>query len=293
MTSFWSGWIIVLTLGSIAGYVWLLMANRKTDTAPNEVKHHVFDGIEEYDNPMPMWWFYLFLVCVGAALVHLALYPGLGSFKGLLNWTSTQQHEERVAAKEANFQKHVEGFMAISPEELSKDFKAVKMGERIFKSNCSVCHGSDARGSFAFPNLTDNDWLYGGDAVSIKKTITDGRIALMPAWGAQLGGDLDNMVTFVRNLSTDGMEGQKDNPMYNKFQQVCSSCHGADGKGMQATGAPNLTDGIWLYGGEHHDVKLTIQKGRNGQMPAHKDLLSEERIHLLTAFILSLNQSLE
>ncbi len=294
MTNFWSVWIIVLTLGSIFGYMWLLLANRKTDHAENEVTSHSYDGIQEYDNPLPAWWFYMFVVSIIASLIYLALYPGLGSFKGLLNWTSVSQHEEQVAEREAVFQAHVESYMQIPAAELSKDYKAVRMGERLFKNNCSVCHGSDARGSYAFPNLTDKDWLYGSTEESIKKTITDGRVAAMPAWGAVLGDNLDDMVVLVRSLSDEGgMAAQKSSPAYNTFQQLCSACHGKDGTGVQALGGPNLTDNIWLYGGEHHDVKVTINRGRSGQMPAHKDLLSEERIHLLTAFILSFQNELE
>lgn len=293
MTSFWSAWIIVLTLGSIFGYLWLLLANRKTDHAANEVTDHAYDGIQEYDNPLPMWWFYLFIACVVSALVYLALYPGLGSFKGLLNWTSTAQHEAQVEKKEAAFQAHVESYLEIPADELAKDFRAVKMGERIFKSNCSVCHGNDARGSYAFPDLTDKDWLYGGSEKAIKETISKGRIAAMPPWGAALGDNLDDMTAFVRDLSKEGgMQAQKEHAMYDTFQQLCSSCHMKDGSGNTLMGAPNLTDNIWLYGGDHHDIRLTLQKGRNGQMPAHEHLLSPERIHLLTAFILSFQQEL-
>ncbi len=295
MSSFWSIWIIVLTLGSIVGFVWLLFANRKTDRAQNEVTGHAYDGIEEYDNPLPAWWFYFFLVTVVVALGYLFLYPGLGSYKGYLNWTSAGQHEEQVVEKETQFQAHVKDYMSIPADELAKDFKAVKMGERLFKSNCAVCHGDDARGSYAFPNLTDGDWLYGGTEADIKKTITDGRSGMMMAWGAQLGNDLGEMARFVKSLNTEegGMAAQQEAPMYDKFQQLCSSCHGKDGTGSQLLGAPNLTDDVWLYGGSLADIKLTIDKGRNGQMPAHKDLLSEERIHLLTAFILSFSESLD
>lgn len=293
MTSFWSIWIIVLTLGSIFGVTWLLFANRKTENVANEVKSHVYDGIEEYDNPLPVWWFYMFLVCVGAALVYLILYPGLGSYKGALNWTSSQQYFDRASNAEQAFLKQVEDYMMIPAADLAKDFRAVKMGERIYKSNCAVCHGQDARGGYAFPNLTDQDWLYGGTEEAIKQTLLHGRIAAMPSWKQQLGEDIDQMAAMIGSLHTEGLSSYEDTTPFKQYQMLCTSCHGQDAKGNQLLGAPNLTDDIWLYGGSLADIKLTLEQGRNGQMPAQKDLLSPERIHLLTAFILSFQNDIE
>ena len=180
--------------------------------------------------------------------------------------------------------------MSMSAAELENVPEANKMGKRIFKTYCSTCHGTDARGNYAFPNLTDNDWLYGGTEEKVTETITHGRKGMMPAWEAILGPDVDSMVDYVIKLK----DGHPENhPMHAKFTAICGACHGADGKGNQAIGAPNLTDDIWLYGGTPSEIRITITKGRNGHMPAHEQILSKESIHLVAAYVLSLSQKAE
>lgn len=288
MSNFWSFWIISLTSTCIIGVTWILLANRSVDKNENgNTTGHVYDGIEEYDNPLPLWWFNLFLGTVTFAIVYLIFYPGMGNYKGYLNWTSANQWQKTVDDADKDFAKKSEIYMATSAVDLGKNPQAINMGKRIFKTNCTTCHGTQAKGAYAFPNLTDNDWLYGSSEAKITETITYGRHGMMPAWGAILGNDVDSMADYVLNLS----KGNADkHPMHDKFLGLCSACHGADGKGNQLFGAPNLTDNIWLYGGKPSDIKITITNGRNGNMPAHEHILSPESIHLVTAYILSLHK---
>ncbi|CAA0121008.1 Cbb3-type cytochrome c oxidase subunit CcoP2 [BD1-7 clade bacterium] len=292
MNSFWSVWVIVLTLGTIAGVTWLLFANRhKEDTEDNQLTSHVYDGVEEYDNPLPAWWFNLFLGTIIFAGIYLCLYPGLGNFKGLLGWSSTGQWQERVDKADAKFEEEVKAFKDVPAAQLSQDYKAVRMGERLYKSYCSSCHGPNAQGGYAFPNLTDDHWIWGGTAADITTTLTNGRQANMPPMVALLGNDLDPMIDLVQQIAqVKDISKLKDEPMYTKFQQVCAACHGPEAKGNPLLGSANLTSGVWLYGGTKEDIKLTLTQGRNGQMPAFKDILSPERIHLLVAFLLSFQE---
>lgn len=296
MSAFWSAWVTVITLAVIFGCSWLLLATRKgekfKETTENTVGHQ-FDGIEEYDNPLPQWWFYLFVTTVVFGLGYLMLYPGLGNFKGLLGWTSHGQWEEEIQHAEEVYAPVFAKYATLSIEELQKPENegGLKMGQRMFANNCSVCHGSAGTGAVGFPNLTDDDWLYGGEPETIKHTITAGRNGGMPAWADVLGEDgVRDVASYVLTLSgndpvpgTDVTNGQK------QFQALCTACHGPDGKGMHALGAPNLTDNTWLYGGDFNQVAHTIRVGRFGVMPAHKDLLSEDKIHLIAAYVYSLS----
>ncbi|HEY9032636.1 MAG TPA: cytochrome-c oxidase, cbb3-type subunit III [Pseudomonadales bacterium] len=288
MSSFWSIWVIVITLGTIALVTWILVANRSYEQEENQkTTGHVYDGIEEYDNPLPAWWFNLFLASVIFAIGYLALYPGLGNFKGFLGWTSLGQWQTSVEQAEASFTEKAGGYLQVPAAELASQREAVKMGQRIFKTYCSTCHGVDAKGAYAFPNLTDKDWLYGGSEEMIKHSIREGRKGAMPSMGAVLGDDLDAMVDLVAQLGTDAAASH---PMKGKFEMFCGACHGKDGSGGQAFGAPNLRDNIWLYGGTPGEIRLTIEKGRNGNMPAHKGILSDARIHLVAAYLFSLQE---
>lgn len=290
MSNFWSIWIVLLFLICNAGLLWLLLSNTKSDIEANTVKSHTFDGIEEYDNPLPSWFFNLFLSTMIFGAIYLALFPGLGNFKGLLGWTSVNQWEASVEKADKEFMTLVTPLMEKSAVELSDNTKAIKMGQRIFKNNCAVCHNVNAKGGYAFPNLTDSDWLYGGNEETIKQTITHGRKGMMPAWESILGQDVDPMVEYIAELGNPDTK-ESDNPMHSKFTMLCSACHGKDATGNQAMGAPNLTDDIWLYGGSSGEIKVTLSKGRNGVMPPFKDVLSPERIHLVVAYLFSLNES--
>lgn len=291
MSSFWSLWIIILTVITVAGITWVLFANRSSDQSETDkTTGHVYDGIEEYDNPLPAWWFNLFVATIVFSIIYLVLYPGMGSFKGVLGWTQINQWQARSDAGEDVFMQQAEPLFAIPAAQLVENHRAIRMGKRLFKSNCSVCHGGDGKGGHAFPNLTDNDWLYGGTEEAIKQSITHGREGAMPPWGAVLGENLNAMTTYVQALSDETQADTiTEHEMHNTFEMMCTACHGKDATGNIAMGAPNLTDNIWLYGSGAGEIKMTIEHGRSGKMPAHEKLLNKERIHLITAYVMSLS----
>ncbi|WP_217473737.1 cytochrome-c oxidase, cbb3-type subunit III [Stutzerimonas stutzeri] len=304
MTTFWSWYITLLSLGTIAALVWLLLATRKGQrhNSTEETVGHSYDGIEEYDNPLPRWWFMLFVATVIFALGYLALYPGLGNWKGMLpgyegGWTQVKEWQREMDKANEQYGPLYAKFAAMPVEEVAQDPQALKMGGRLFASNCSVCHGSDAKGAYGFPNLTDNDWLYGGEPETIKTTIMGGRQAAMPAWRDVLGEEgIRNVAGYVRSLSgrdvpeginADIEQGQKI------FATNCVACHGPEGKGTHAMGAPNLTDNTWLYGSSFAQIQQTLRYGRNGRMPAQQDHLGNDKVHLLAAYVYSLSQKSE
>ena len=297
MTTFWSIWIIVITLGTIAGCTWLLFATRKThqsgdDNGEAKTTGHIYDGIEELDNPLPKWWFNMFVGTVIFGLIYLVLYPGLGSFKGILGWSSVGQWQEQIDEADAKYGPIYAQFSNMSAEELIANPEAMKMGSRLFNNNCSLCHGSDGGGSYGFPNLTDNDWLYGGTAEAIKASITHGRQGAMPAWGDVIGAEgVDNVAEYVFKLSGREHDAAKAEQGGEAYATYCAACHGAAGKGLQALGAPNLTDDTWLYGGSPAAVRHSIRNGRKGVMPAQDKLLREDKIHLLTGYVYSLSKN--
>lgn len=290
MTSFWSAYIIVLTLIVIVGTYWLLFANR-TRPADSEAKTgHVYDGIEEYDNPLPAWWMYMFVITGVFGVGYLVAFPGLGSFEGLLKWTEIDQWQREVQRAEARYEPVFAAYRDKTIEQIAADPQAVRMGQRIFANNCSVCHGSDARGSLGFPNLTDADWIYGGTPEAIHATLVNGRQAAMPPWEAALGDQgVTNVARYVRTLSGAEPSSAESAAGEAQFKMFCVACHGADGKGNQMLGAPNLADNIWLYGGDLETIKHALRKGRNGKMPAFGEQLNEDKIRLLTAYVYSLS----
>ncbi|AQZ96156.1 cytochrome-c oxidase, cbb3-type subunit III [Halopseudomonas phragmitis] len=291
MSNFWSGYIIVLTLTTLGLILWLLFATRKGQRSEQteETLGHAFDGIEEYDNPLPRWWFILFMATFIFSAIYLVLFPGLGKWPGVLGWTQVNQYEREVERAEAQFAPIFARYANLSVEEVARDPEAVRIGQRLFAVNCSVCHGSDARGAFGFPNLTDNDWIWGGSPEQIHTTIAQGRQAAMPAWLAVIGEDgVRNVAGYVRHLS--GLETENVNLDAGKqvFQSTCVACHGPEGKGNPMLGAPDLTNDTWLYGSSMLQVQHTIRYGRNGNMPAQAHL-GEDKIHMLTAYVYSLS----
>ncbi|GAA6166395.1 cytochrome-c oxidase, cbb3-type subunit III [Sessilibacter corallicola] len=296
MSTFWSLWIIILTVTNLALVLWVLLANRKVakrdDQDPeNRTTGHVYDGIEEYDNPLPKWWFQMFIATFVFAVFYLILYPGLGTWKGTLGWTSVNQLEAEQEKALETYEESYGVYNNMSIEELAQDPRANKMGTRLFANNCAVCHGADAGGNFGFPSLIDDDWLYGGTPDAIKATITNGRVAAMPAWGAILGeekiGQVAEYVVGLSGQEHDAAKAELGKPL---FLQNCAVCHGAEGKGLHLTGAPNLVDDIWLYDGSPAGIRQSIRDGRQGVMPAQGDKLREDKIHLLTAYVYSLSQ---
>ena len=299
MGIFWNVWIIGLTMTNLVLVLWVLLANRKVavsdqDDEENKTTGHVYDGIEEYDNPLPRWWFNMFIATFLFTAIYLVLYPGLGSWKGLFGWTSVKELRGDQQQAEAKYADTFGTYAKMPIEELSKDPAAMKMGLRLFANNCAVCHGSDGGGNFGFPNLTDHDWLWGGAPERIQETITLGRKGGMPTWGPLLGETkIAEVAEYVLQLGGHEHDAAKAELGSQVFAQNCVACHGADGKGNQQLGAPNLTDDIWLYGGEPQEIRQTIRQGRAGVMPSHQELLKEDRIHLLAAYVYSLSQDYE
>lgn len=297
LSGFWSAWVIILSLGTIGLSAWFLLSNRRTDKQPDaegnvETTGHAADGIEEYDNPLPKWWFQLFVGTVVFAVGYLVLYPGLGNFQGLLGWSQEDQWEQEVAQAEERFAPIFEQYQEIEIPELAKDQEAMQVAERIFLNNCAVCHGSNARGGYGFPNLTNDDWLYGGEPENIVTTLTNGRNGLMPSW-QQLGeNNIENLTQFVLSLSGEDHDEDRAEKGQSTFTSVCAACHTPDGTGNQALGAPDLTDEVWLYqkpGQSVADsVRQTLRNGRNGHMPAQEAYIGEDKVHLVAAYVYSL-----
>lgn len=295
MGIFWNVWIVGLTLINLALLLWVLLANRKVavsdeDDLENKTTGHVYDGIEEYDNPLPKWWFQMFLGTFIFSAFYLLAYPGLGSYKGFLGWTSTNQLERQQSKALVNYESSYGVYSKMSIEDLALEPRAMKMASRIFSNNCAVCHGADGGGALGFPNLTDNDWLYGGSPDQIHETLVNGRQAAMPGWSAILGEKGINQVTqYVLSLSGTEHDAALVEVGKEIYSTNCVACHGADGKGNYNVGAPNLTDDIWLYEGTPAGIRQTLRNGRNGVMPAQKERLREDKIHLLTAYIYQLS----
>lgn len=289
MNLFWSVFVAVIVIGNIVGYTWLLFRMRKLpkdDVPSGQKRHHVFDGIEEYNNPLPRWWMWLFLTCNLFAVIYLMLYPGLGSFKGLLGWTSTNQWQEQKQQADQKYAPIFAKFGSTPIPDLAKDPHAMKVAQRLFINTCAVCHGPNAQGAKGFPNLTTNVWLFGGSPDDLVYTITNGRVGVMPPMAAAIGEEnvpaVANYVLKISNQEYDKTLADLGEP---KFKAVCSACHGQDGKGNKVMGAPNLTAGKWIFGGSQADIEETIRKGRMAQMPAHGDILGKDKVHLLAAYI--------
>ncbi|WP_394558462.1 cytochrome-c oxidase, cbb3-type subunit III [Aquipseudomonas alcaligenes] len=304
MTTFWSWYITILTLGSLVALLWLIFATRggQQPGQTDQTLGHAFDGIEEFDNPLPKWWFLLFVGTIVFGAGYLALYPGLGNFAGKLpgyegGWTQVKQWQREMDKADQQFGPIYAGYAKMPVEEVAKDERALKMGGRLFASNCSVCHGSDAKGAYGFPNLTDNEWRWGRTPDSIKQTIAGGRSGMMPPQAAMIGEEgVVNVAAYVltelagRKLpegeTADIGAGQKI------FAGTCFACHGADGKGTPSMGAPNLTQpSAFIYGSSFAQLQQTIRYGRSGHMPAQLQYVgSEDKVHLLAAYVYSLSQ---
>ncbi|AIN57544.1 MULTISPECIES: cytochrome-c oxidase, cbb3-type subunit III [Pseudomonas] len=303
MTTFWSTYISVLTIGSLIGLTWLLLGTRKgqsSDTT-DQTMGHSFDGIEEYDNPLPKWWFWLFVGTLVFSVGYLILYPGLGNWKGILpgyenGWTQVDEWQKEMDKADAKFGPIFAKYAAMPVEEVAKDPQALKMGSRLFASNCSVCHGSDAKGSYGFPNLTDKDWRWGGEPETIKASIMNGRHGVMPGWATVIGeqGVADVAAFVLTNLDGRSLpEGVKADPAKGQeiFASNCVACHGPTGKGTPAMGAPDLTHPqAFIYGSSFAQLQQTIRYGRQGQMPAQQDIQGNDKVHLLAAYVYSLSQ---
>jgi len=317
MSIFWTIWITVITLIVIIGCAVLLKSANKNSTGVEEGEPmpHTFDGIQELNNPLPKWWVGLFWFTIVIALIYSFTFPSYtANWNGLLDWSSSEQsvkspeeseklaetsHSQYQREMNAAEEKYGAVFKQLAYEEsgvykdiavIAKDPEAVKVGQRLFLQNCAQCHGSDARGGKGFPNLTDNDWLYGGKPEQIKETLMNGRIAAMPAWKDILGEQgVTEVASYVLQLSGRRVNSIEAQAGQDRFA-MCAACHGPDGKGMEAFGAPNLTDKVWLYGGSRKAVEDTINNGRNGVMPAWSGILGEDKIQIISAYVYSLSQ---
>jgi cytochrome c oxidase cbb3-type subunit 3 len=292
-SGFWSWFISAIVIGGIVWMVYLLKGNSKTTGDIGVPTGHVWDeNLEELNNPLPRWWLWMFYITIFFSIGYLILYPGLGSFKGILGWTEVGQYEQEIADADAEFGPVFAQFQQTPIAELANDAKAINAGERLFVTYCAVCHGSDARGASGFPNLRDNDWLYGGTPENIKQTLMHGRAGVMPAWETQLGGEegVKQVAEYVQSLAgREGLDEEQVAAGKSKFDMFCVGCHMPGGTGNQMIGAPNLANNIWLYGGSERSIQESIAKGRNGKMPAHGEFLGEAKIHILTAYIYSLS----
>jgi cytochrome c oxidase cbb3-type subunit 3 len=288
INGFWPMFISVISLGGIAFCVGLLIfaSKVKVNNVGDNTSGHEWDGIREMNNPMPMWWVGMFILTVIFALSYLFLFPGLGTYDGKLGWTKVKQYEAEVAKTNAAIAPIYAKYAAMSVEDLSKNEDAKGIGQRLFLNNCAQCHGSDARGSRGFPNLTDKDWLHGGAPEKIKETINNGRIGMMPPMAAALGTDEDvkNVANYVLSLSGSMHDSGRAGLGKDKFA-VCAACHGAEGKGNPDIGAPNLTDNVWLHGAGEAAIIKRIHEGKVNQMPAWKEKFTPEQIHVLTAYV--------
>ncbi|MCF1459327.1 MAG: cytochrome-c oxidase, cbb3-type subunit III [Shewanella sp.] len=316
MSSFWSIWITVLTLLVITGCLVLLVICSRNTTSVKEGDSmgHSFDGIEELNNPLPKWWSYMFYLTFVAGITYLILFPGLGNYKGLLGWTSSNQGIQTIAeSKQATADAQSQGqwvqydqevnqanerfgpifdaFAKKPLEELVNDPEALKVGGRLFLQNCAQCHGSDARGGKGFPNLTDNAWQWGGQLAEIKTTIMNGRHGMMPPKGGLPieDSEINGLAEYIVSLSGRDHDTALAAKGQASFMKGCFACHGMDAKGNKMIGAPDLTDADWLYGGSRMAIAESIQLGRSGVMPAWKDILGEDKVHVITAYVYSLS----
>jgi cytochrome c oxidase cbb3-type subunit 3 len=291
MSEFWSAWVMLLIVVNLGITLFLYLWGPRVDipTQPDGTSGHVWAHgvLREGVRPLPTWWIVMSGLLFVVGFIYLALYPGFGAFKGLLNWTS---HGELARNETANRQLEMplrDRVRGKSIESIATDPEAVRVGQVLFIDNCAACHGREGHGNRALgaPDLTDNDWLYGGDGKAILASIQDGRRGAMPPFAGTLSEeDILNVANYVESLSgfpSDSLRTQLGKRLFSN----CMPCHGADAKGNAAMGAPNLTDGVWLYGGNLSTVAETVRHGRNGVMPAWRGRLSDDDASLVAAWV--------
>lgn len=292
-SAFWSWFIIIPVVAGIVALfilnIWMTEPRRRPQKKPKTTGHVWDQDLKELNNPLPRWWLNLYYITLVFGIVYLVLYPGLGNFAGTLGWTQLNQYQDEVEAADQRFGPLYEKYFREQISVLADDQQARKTGQRLFLNYCATCHGSDARGGPGFPNLRDDDWLYGGEPQQIKTSIMNGRTGVMPGWGSALGSEgVFNVTEYVLSLNGRQVDEKVAREGEQKFKQLCVGCHGSDAKGNPAMGAPNLTNNKWLYGGSQRAVMKTIAEGRQGRMPGHADFLGEAKVHLLAAYIYSL-----
>ena len=293
--SFWSHYIAWITLAGIVACVvllWLTSRKKLSGSADNTTGHVWDEDLREMNNPLPLWWVGLFVITIVFALFYLTLYPGLGSSEGSLTWTSEKQYQQEVNQANADLAPLYARFDAMASEQVALDPQARHIGEHLFLNNCAQCHGSDARGTKGFPNLTDADWLYGGSPEQIRASITHGRQGHMPPMAAAVGSpeDVKNLAHHVLSLSGSPHDSLRAALGKGKFG-ACAACHGTDAKGNQALGAPNLTDKVWLHGWGEEAIVAMVNQGKLNQMPAQEGRLTPSQIHVLSAYVWGLSHT--
>ncbi len=301
MSTFWHWWVVILTLANIAGIYWLIRwtaKKRPGEAAEGAETGHTWDGLSEFNNPLPRWWLYMFYLTIVFGLIYLVLYPGLGRFAGILGWHSgnmlnveESQYTREMQRAEERYQPIFAAMAQRDIATLARDPDALTTGRRLYLNYCSTCHGSDAGGATGFPSLINGVWQWGGTPSAIRTSIAQGRQANMPGFGASLGADgVEEVAHYVLQLSGRAdADAAKAEAGQARYQMFCAGCHGMDGSGMAMLGAPPLTENAWVYGGSLAAIKYTIENGRAGVMPAFEELLGEERVHVLSAYIYSLN----
>ena len=287
--NFWSIYVAGLSLLSILAcllLLWITARKKVVPQADNTTGHVWDDDLREMNNPMPRWWMWLFVLSIVFSLLYLAAYPGLGTYPGELGWTTRGEYATEVEQANKELGPLYAQFAAKKSEELAGDGSAMAIGERLFMNNCAQCHGSDARGSKGFPNLADGDWLHGGTPDRIEETIKQGRKAMMPPMAAAVGtpDDVKNVANYVLSLSNNPHDSVRAQLGKAKFT-ACAACHGMDGKGNQAVGAPNLTDDIWLHGWGEQAVIAMVNNGKANEMPGQGGKLTDAQIHVLAAYV--------
>lgn len=292
---FWSDYVAAVSLLGILGCVillWLTARKRVAASADNTTGHVWDEDLREANNPLPMWWVGLFVLTIVFGLGYLALFPGLGSFRGKSDWTSRGAYEAEVARATQELAPVYAKYASMPVEEISRDPQAHAIGERLFMGNCAQCHGSDARGSKGFPNLTDKDWLYGGTPEKIIETITKGRVGVMPPMAAAVGtpDDVKNVANYVLSLSGEPHDSVRAGLGKAKFT-ACAACHGIGGVGNQALGAPNLSDRIWLHGYGEAAIIQMINSGKHNEMPAQEGRLTEAQIRMVASYVWGLSNN--
>jgi cytochrome c oxidase cbb3-type subunit 3 len=295
LSSGWAWFVALLSVGGLLFCLWLLLASAKTTTmAPDGSTGHVYDGIVELNKPLPRWWLILFVLTVLFSFGYLWLYPGLGVHGGRLGWSQEQQLADEQSAARQRLQPLFAKYQAMDAPQLAQQPEAMAMGQRLFLNHCAQCHGSDAKGSKGFPNLTDADWLWGGSFETVKETITRGRVGQMPALGEAVGSPEQqrNLAHYVLSLSGSAHDSLRA-ALGRSHYSVCAACHGPKGQGNPALGAPNLSDRIWLHGAGEEAVLAMIRKGKHSEMPGQHKMLSPEQIHVLGAYVLSLSGSVK
>ena len=289
-SSFWPMFITVIAVGGILGcglLLWLTSTIKTGSSDGDNTSGHVWDeNIREMNNPLPRWWVGMFIFTIIFSLIYLVLYPGAGEYAGKFGWTSANQYDNEVATANKALEPLYAKYAAMTTEDLAKNADAKIIGERLFLNNCAQCHGSDAKGNLGFPNLTDSDWLYGGSPEKIQETIINGRVGMMPPIAAAVGtpDDVKNVANYVLSLSGSMHDAGRVAAGKDKFA-VCAACHGAEGKGNQDVGAPNLTDNIWLHGAGEAAVIKRVNEGKVNQMPAWGSKFTPEQIKVLTAYV--------